>query len=254
MKRFIYLFILLVIVSSCGKITVMTYNIHAMRGMDKKLDAVRIAKVINEQDPDLVALQEVDMFTERSGKMDAMFILEKETGMKGVFMRTFDYQGGEFGNAVLSKFPIVDQKLIPLPSREEYEPRLLMRIRVLLDNGDTLSFYNTHLDHHRQDSDRPLQMQRIVDVIKEDKYKTVFLGDLNCQPGSEPIEMINEILTRCSSDDMTYPADEPYWIIDHIYYSAEKGIKNLGLDVIPEKIASDHRPLIAKFRMNAIGQ
>lgn len=93
MKRFLHLFILLAILSSCGKITVMTYNIHAMRGMDKKLDAVRIANVIKEQNPDLVALQEVDMFTERSGNMDAISILEKETGMKGIFMRTFDYQG-----------------------------------------------------------------------------------------------------------------------------------------------------------------
>ena len=94
------LLLLAIILSSCGQITVMSYNVHAMRGMDKVLDAERIAHVIKEQDPDLVALQEVDMFTERSGGMDAIAILEEITGLNGVFMKTFDYQGGEFGNAV----------------------------------------------------------------------------------------------------------------------------------------------------------
>lgn len=126
-----------------------------------------------------------------------------------------------------------------------------MKIRVLLDNGDTLSFYNTHLDHHRQDSDRLPQMQKIVNVVKNDKFKTILAGDLNCQPGSEPINLLNEVLTRCPSDVMTYPADEPYWILDHIYFSKEKGIRNLGMQVIPETVASDHRPIIGRFRVIA---
>jgi len=251
MKRLIYLLIVLIIMVSCGEIRIMTYNIHAMRGMDKKLDAKRIAHVINDQNPDIVALQEVDMFTERSGNMDAIAILEAETGMQGVFMKTFDYQGGEFGNAVLSKYPIIEQELIPLPSRPEYEPRLLMRVSVLLDNKDTLNVYNTHLDHHRQDSDRPLQMQKIVEIIKHDRRKIMFAGDLNCQPGSDPIDMLNRVLTRCSSDQMTYPADDPYWILDHMYFSEEKGIKDLGLEVIPETVASDHRPVVGRFRIMA---
>jgi len=249
MKRLFYLFVLLMIMVSCNKITVMTYNIHAMRGMDKKLDIIRIANVINDQQPDIVALQEVDMFTERSGNMDAIDILEKETGMQGVFMKTFNYQGGQFGNAVLSSFPIIEQELIPLPSRKEYEPRLLMRIAVKLDNGDTLHFYNTHLDHHRQNSDRLVQMQKIVSVIESDRQKTILVGDFNCQPGSQPLEKLNTIMTRCYSEDKTYPADDPYWILDHIYYTENRGIEDIDLIVIPEKIASDHRPVVAKFRI-----
>lgn len=122
-----------------------------------------------------------------------------------------------------------------------------MRVSVLLDNGDTLSFYNTHLDHHRQDSDRMIQMKKVTEVIKKDRHKIVFAGDLNCQPGSEPIEMLKQVLTRCPADELTYPADEPYWILDHIYFSKDKGIRHLGLEVIPETVASDHRPIVAKF-------
>jgi endonuclease/exonuclease/phosphatase family metal-dependent hydrolase len=249
MRTKLFLIIISIFLISCQDITVMTYNIHAMKGMDKVLDAERIADVIKEQNPDLVALQEVDMFTERSGKMDAIAILEDKTGLEGIYIKTFDYQGGYFGNAILSRLPIIEHKVYFLPARENYEARLLMMIACVTEKGDTLHFYNTHLDHHRQDSDRPMQMKEIVDIIEKDKYKVILAGDLNCQPGAEPIEMLSGVLKRCSSEEMTYPADEPYWILDHIYYSEEKGIRNLGLDVIPEKIASDHRPVVARFRI-----
>ena len=248
MKKFFPILVLLILLVSCNKITVMSYNIHAMWGMDKVLDVDRIAGVINDQKPDLVALQEVDQLTERSGKMDAIGLLKEKTGMQGIFMRTFDYQGGEFGNAILSRFPIIESKLIQLPARDNYEPRLLMMISCVTGSGDTLHFYNTHLDHHRQDSDRPMQMKKIVEVVKSDEYKIILAGDLNCQPDSEPLKMLDEVLKRCPSDEMTYPADEPYWIIDHIYYSKDKGIKDIELIVIPEKVASDHRPIVAKFQ------
>jgi len=249
MKNKLIMILIALTLISCNRITVMSYNIHAMKGMDKVLDAKRIAKVINEQNPDLVALQEVDMFTERSGKMDAIAILEEETGMYGLFMKTFDYQGGEFGNAILSKYPIIEKRSIALPSRQAYEPRIMMMVSVVVGCNDTVHFYATHLDHHREDSDRPAQMSKIIETIKKDKYKVILAGDLNCQPGSEPLNMLDKILKRCPSEEMTYPADDPYWIIDHIYYSENRGLKDLGLKVIPEKVASDHRPIVTRFRI-----
>ena len=248
MRKIIYIMLVLLILSGCERITVMSYNIHAMWGMDKVLDADRIANVINDHKPDLVALQEVDQLTERSGKMDAIGLLKKKTGMYGIFMRTFDYQGGEFGNAILSRFPIIEHKLFPLPARDRYEDRLLMMVACVMKNGDTIHFYNTHLDHHSGDSDRPVQMQEIIRIIRNDKAKIILVGDLNCSPGSEPLNALNEVLTRCDSDEKTYPADTPERLIDHVYYSKNKGIKNLGLMVIPEKVASDHRPIVAKLQ------
>jgi endonuclease/exonuclease/phosphatase family metal-dependent hydrolase len=249
MKKITSLICLLLLLSGCQKVVVMSYNIHAMRGMDKVLDADRIARVINDQEPDLVALQEVDQFTERSGKMDAIGLLREKTGMHGIFMKTFDYQGGEFGNAILSRFPIVDHKLIRLPSREEYEPRLMMMVAVIKDNGDTLHFYNTHLDHHAGDSDRPAQMAHIIDVISRDEHPLILAGDLNCEPGSDPINALSGILDRCQSEAKTYPADNPERMIDHIFYTAERGLSDRGLKVIPEKVASDHRPVVTTFRL-----
>ncbi|MEA2076835.1 MAG: endonuclease/exonuclease/phosphatase family protein [Candidatus Marinimicrobia bacterium] len=249
MKKIIAILTILIFFVGCNKITVMSYNIHAMRGMDKVLDADRIADVINDQKPDLVALQEVDQFTERSGKMDAISLLEEKTGMHGIFMRTFDYQGGEFGNAILSRYPIIESKLIQLPARENFESRLLMMISCITKKGDTLHFYNTHLDHHQGDSDRSIQMQKIIQVIEKDKAKIILGGDFNCRPGSEPLAALDKTLSRCISEENTYPANEPSRNIDHVYFSEDRGISNINFKVIPEKVASDHRPVVAKFRI-----
>ena len=250
MKKSLFIIVaMLVLLSGCRSITVMSYNIHAMRGMDKVVDVDRIAKVIKDQTPDVVGLQEVDQFTERSGKINAIKILEEKTGMYGVFMATFDYQGGEFGNAMLSKYSIIDQKLYRLPARDNYEPRLMMMISCIIESGDTVHFYNTHLDHHRQDSDRPIQVEAIKKIIENDKSKIVFTGDFNCQLGSESLNTIKSVLSRCPSDVLTYSTKEPIWTIDHIFYTKDQGIRLQELKVIPEEMASDHFPIVAKFRI-----
>lgn len=249
MKRLITLVFVLLLVTGCNSVTVMSYNIHAMRGMDNVLDARRIADVILEQKPDLVGLQEVDHLTERSGEMDVLSFFEDYCDMHVVYMKTFDYQGGAFGNMILSRYPVIDKKMIRLPSRSNYEPRLLMMVSVRTDRGDTLHFYNTHLDHHANDSDRPAQMRKIVEVISSDPEKLILLGDLNCPPGSEPLDMLDKALSRCFSEDKTYPADEPERIIDHIYYTPDRGLQCKEIKVIPEKVASDHRPVVARFRL-----
>lgn len=249
MKRIFSLFILLLVLTGCNKVTVMSYNIHAMRGMDKEFDAERIADVILAEKPDLVGLQEVDHLTARSGNFDAVSFFEEYTGMHVVYMKTFDYQGGAFGNMILSRFPVLSQKEIRLPSREAYEPRLMMKVTVLTDTGDTLHFYNTHLDHHGEDSDRPAQMRRISEVLSSGSGKRILLGDMNCQPGSEPLNMLNGIMKHCNSSEKTYPADQPERIIDHVYYAPKEGMRCTGIKVIPEAMASDHRPVVAHFRL-----
>jgi endonuclease/exonuclease/phosphatase family metal-dependent hydrolase len=249
MKRFITFLFALLLLAGCQKITVVSYNVHAFRGMDRVLDAQRIADVILAEKPDLVGLQEVDQLTARSEKFDAITFFKEYTGMHVIYMKTMDYQGGEYGNMILSRFPVIAKEEIRLPSRENYEPRLLMKVSVLSDRGDTLSFYNTHLDHHGTDSDRPAQMQKIADVIRADSQPIILLGDLNCEPGSEEFKIIDRVLTRCVSEEKTYPADEPDRIIDHVFYSKDRGLTCRSIKVIPEKVASDHRPVTAQFRL-----
>ena len=94
---------------------VMTYNIHIGKGMDGKADLARIAGVIKSADVDVVALQEVDVKTRRSGvESDQLKELAKLTGMHGVFAKARDFDGGEYGQAVLSRRPITQNT--PTPS------------------------------------------------------------------------------------------------------------------------------------------
>lgn len=85
---------------------VMTYNIHVGVGMDKQLDLPRIAAVINAQHPDLVGLQEVDRGVARTQRIDEIAELAKLTRMDYAFAFNLHYQGGQYGVAILSRFPI----------------------------------------------------------------------------------------------------------------------------------------------------
>ena len=125
----------------------------------------------------------------------------------------------------------------------------MMMISCIVENGATVHFYNTHLDHHRQDSDRPIQVEAIKHIIENDHGKIVLVGDFNCEPGTESLNIIESVLTRCPSDILTYSTEEPIWTIDHVFYSQNRGISFKKLKVIPEKMASDHFPIVAKFHL-----
>src|SRR5688572_31668602 len=85
---------------------VMTYNIHHGEGMDGKVDLERIAALIQNEQADIVALQEVDKGVERTARRDLGAELARLTGMQCVFSNNYHFQGGEYGNAVLTRFPI----------------------------------------------------------------------------------------------------------------------------------------------------
>src|SRR5678810_85346 len=85
---------------------VMTYNIHHGEGLDGKVDLLRIAELIKREGADIVALQEVDKGTQRTARRDFPEELAALTGMTAVFSNNFAFEGGEYGNAVLTRFPI----------------------------------------------------------------------------------------------------------------------------------------------------
>ena len=93
--------------ASTQTLRVMTYNIHVGVGIDKKLDLPRIAGVINAQHPDLVGLQEVDRGVARTQRIDEIAEIAKLTRMDYAFAFNLRYQGGQYGVAILSRFPIM---------------------------------------------------------------------------------------------------------------------------------------------------
>src|SRR5690606_4429778 len=108
-----------------------------------------IAGVIRKFDPDLVALQEVDFRTHRAKEYDLSTELGIRTKMASLFARAMYYDGGEYGEAVLSKYSFVGTENLALPHLPASEPRAALVVRVLTKNGNTIQFAATHLDHQK---------------------------------------------------------------------------------------------------------
>jgi len=111
-------------------VRVLTYNIHHGEGMDGQIDLERIAAVIRETEADLVALQEVDRGVERTSRADQPGHLGELAGMHAVFEKNIAYQGGEYGNAVLSRFPVEHHQNHHLPRLLPNEQRGLLEVHV----------------------------------------------------------------------------------------------------------------------------
>ena len=237
--------------SSSDQLKILCYNIHHANPPSKMgfIDIDAIANVIKNANADVVALQEVDKLTKRSGVDEAKVIAEK-TGLNYHFFRAIDHDGGEYGLAILSRHEIKDAKLIPLPQKNVAEKRILSHVKLTVQ-GEEFIFANTHLDASRTHDNRNVQMEYILKYFEDFKLPVILCRDLNSVAGSEAINMLDKQFKRTCVDDCpgTIPQDLPRRTIDYI------AIKNanwpvLAYDVIAETYASDHRPITAIFNIN----
>lgn len=224
-------------------VKVLSFNIlhGATTKGDFDLDA--IAKVIIDANPDFVALQEVDFKTNRSLKYDLVTELGWRVKMAGIFGRAMDWDGGEYGEGVLSKYTFLQTRNVALPFTPGNEPRAALEIITLLPSGDTIAFVGTHLDHLKNEKDRVDQVNKINQAFSSNKYPTILAGDLNAIPGSTPINILEEMWS--SSYDRkkpkpTFPSDNPIKKIDYVMLYPITNWKVLKTEVIQDSIASDH--------------
>ncbi len=236
------------------EIRVMSYNIHhgnppARQGV---IDLEAIAQVITKEQPDLVALQEVDVRTGRSGPYHQAEVLSKKTGLYAYFAKAIDYDGGAYGLAILSRFPIQQPHTYPLPSHPGTggEPRVLATVQVELPNGSPLLFACTHLDAQQRPESRHTQIREINRILQEAPHPVILAGDLNDTIGSETIRVLDEHFQRsCEDCAPTIPADRPVKAIDFIAFKPQDHFTVLQHQTIPEKDASDHCPVLSVFRL-----
>ena len=221
---------------------ILTYNIHHGAGNDEILDLERIAELIRSLDPDLVALQEVDNRTERTGGVAQATRLGQLTGMASAFGKFMDYQGGEYGMAVLSRFEYENPTNHILP--EGPEPRSSMAIRVQLPNGEELIFAGVHF--YRNAEERMGQARRLLEVLEAEEVPVILAGDFNSTPDSEVMSRISESfqVPDKGDDHFTFRSDRPNREIDFIVYRPAARFTVLESRVIHEPVASDHRPVL----------
>ena len=228
---------------------VVSYNIRHGVGMDGQLDLDRTAAVLRRLEPDLVALQEVDEHCRRSGGVDQAAALGKALGLEHRFAEFMDHDGGRYGLAVLTRFPITATRRHELPRGAE--PRCALEVVVEVPGlGQPVSFTCVHNDWTKE-AIRVAQMRALVAALGE-RRPAIVAGDYNSQPGGESLAVLADAGWRILAKDgarganPTWPADEPTQEIDHV---AERGLPDYSVshDVIDERVASDHRPILAVF-------
>ncbi len=228
-----------------------SYNIRHGWGADGRIDLKRTARVLSDTKPDLVVLQEVDVRTHRSEGVDQAAALGKLTGLHHVFGKAIDFTGGQYGNAVLSRLKFVKVENLPLPGTPGEEARSALFATVNPDGLDEpLTFISMHL-HHRLEEDRIAQIEAILRKAKTLEHPAVLVGDLNAPPGSKEYELITSYFTDLVPDDRqgTYSSTEPQRRIDYMLFHPSDRFALVEYRVLPEEVASDHRPLRMTVRV-----
>ncbi len=238
------------------RLTVLTYNIQIGIGMDKKTDLERTAAVIKSVNPDIVALQEVDRKARRSGGFDQAIELAKATGMQMVFGKAsvregIDEDGGDYGVAILSRFPIRRSLNHRLPFTRGFELRTALEVEFdwPLKSGKRIPvrFFSTHFDNGSE-PDRIASAQLVNRLaVAGGDIPTILAGDLNAQPGSRPLEILKEEWTFAGAEKamLTFPANAPRFLIDYVLLRPAQTWKVIEASVVEAPDASDHRPVKA---------
>lgn len=230
----------------------MTYNIHVGIGMDKKLDLQRIAGVINAQHPDLVGLQEVDRGVARTQRIDEIVELAKLTRMNYDYAFNLRYQGGQYGVAILSRFPIIAMDHRLYQNTREAERRGFIRGEVIA-NGHTVHFVTTHLDYQYEDG-RLFEAQQLLAAIKDVKGPLIVVGDFNDIPSGRAYQLMRYDFgdawteSRGTDPGFSYPADKPAKRIDYIFFRSTDRVRTKRAWLV-ETQASDHLPVVADLEV-----
>ncbi|MBN1541344.1 endonuclease/exonuclease/phosphatase family protein [candidate division KSB1 bacterium] len=229
---------------------IMTYNIHYGIGRDNRYDLDRIIRVIEEADPDVVALQEVDNQIPRSAYHDQARVIGDALEMQVVPCVNRQLAGGEFGIATLSKYPLAAAERFDLSYHPRLEPRGTLRTDILV--GDCcLSIFNVHLGLNpweRRFQRRRLLSEYILWHSSADKPQVV-LGDFN----DHVISMVHSGFRRYYRDTVSTPLPTFYWgklglRLDYIYI--DEGLRTIDTAVIDSPLAllaSDHLPLMTQL-------
>lgn len=228
------------------RLRVLTYNIHHGEGTDGVGNLKRIAAVIRKAQPDLVALQEVDNKVERSGGVDQVARLAELTGLEGRFAKQMDFQGGDYGQAFLSRFPLSDVTVHWLPGHPERQRRIAATVTIQFQDRP-LTFVSTHL-HHFDDSIRTGQAEMLNTLFAERPEPVILAGDFNAVPDSETLAILQRHWACATGDNvLTFPSSIPSRQLDYILYRPAGRFRVLSATVLDEPIASDHRPLLVEL-------
>lgn len=230
-------------------VRVMDYNLHDAVNTDGRVDPEALARVIEDSGADIVGLQEVSRGWLIWGGMDMLHWLSQRLDMPYMWGPTADAQ---WGNAILSRYPIVGYGTFDLPPEDVLLLRGFIAVQVDID-GELLTVVDTHFSEREgQDEIRATQAATILQVW-DNSGSTVVMGDLNSLPDSEAVaNMLNAGFIDVSREigeqpTYTYYSANPDHQIDYIFVTPDLGYSDF---VIPRTTASDHLPLVVTVELS----
>lgn len=219
----------------------MTYNIHRGIGKDGKLDLNAVSDVIKASNAAIIALQEVERHSIRTVFQDQIKQLSINTNMNYAYGKSINILNGEYGNGLLSKYPIEEYEVYDLPSISEQRTVLRTVINV---EGLKIAVYNTHLG--LKESERKEQLDFIMQMTSEDELDYILMGDMNSI--SDKLSILAGNMKDCAigsgnQQQSTFIEKEVQERIDYIFVSPDMEVKDYDV-VIAE--ASDHYPVVSE--------
>ena len=225
---------------------VMTYNLR----FGELSDMDGLAEAIKAANPDFVALQEVDVNTNRDAAkhnngLNYVTELAQRTGLFGYYARTINFGPGYYGIGLLSRYPAEKIEKFELPNPGNQEPRVLLK-GVFEMPGQKIVFASTHLDYADHET-RKQQARFVVDRMKESEYPALVAGDFNAEPNSIYAKTFSTEMIDLTNTTKTWPADKPNEKLDYIFGYPREAFSKVGC-FVPEpskKSPSDHLPVIS---------
>jgi endonuclease/exonuclease/phosphatase family metal-dependent hydrolase len=239
---------------------ILTYNVHRCLGTDGQLSPARIADVIAAYEPDVVALQEVDVGRARTGGVDQAHAIALALGMHMHFHASMRVHQEEYGNAILTRRPshLVKAAALPgLAKKPALEPRGALWASVNI-GGTDVQVINTHLGLRRHE--RLAQIDALLGPHwlghRSCREPVILLGDFNASPRSRAYQRLTSHLwdaqaaPQLARPKATFPSRLPMLRIDHVFVS--RSVRVLRVETVRTplaRVASDHLPLLVEFQI-----
>ncbi|WP_293676362.1 endonuclease/exonuclease/phosphatase family protein [uncultured Phenylobacterium sp.] len=239
---------------------IVTYNVHRCVGTDRRLDVGRIAAVLAQLNPDIVALQELDVGRRRTGRVDQAHQIAEKLAMTHHFHAALQVEEERYGDAILTAYPERLVKSGPLPGYDRVralEPRGALWVEVMVE-GRPVQVINTHLGLVPRE--QQLQASHLAGNAwlehADCAWPAILLGDFNATASSVVYRTLTaqlqpaRRLARRKSPSSTFPSPLPVLRIDHHFVSPGIIVEDVFAPFDPlTRSASDHLPLVMDFEL-----
>jgi endonuclease/exonuclease/phosphatase family metal-dependent hydrolase len=237
---------------------IVTYNVHRCVGNDRRLDVGRVAAVLAAINPDIVALQELDVGRRRTGHADQAHEIARRLEMTHHFHAAMQVEEERYGDAILTRYPERLVKVGPLPGHPRMprlEPRGVLWVEVEID-GRPVQIINTHLGLVPRE--QQIQATHLAGPTwlghADCAWPAILLGDFNATTSSIVYRTLTSRLqparrlARRKQPTSTFPSPLPVLRIDHLFVSPGIEVHEVSAPFDPlTRVASDHLPLVMDF-------